>query len=206
MKYTIKIIANLSLLSVLSATALAHTEGAANASFASGFAHPFSGWDHWLSFLALGVLAWRVGRGESQGLSKTSVQMAAVPAAVFLAALCTGFVAASLLPQVSHAEFAVAAGVVVLGFVLALVAQPRLLLGVCVAAALGIAHGYVHGVELAGSVKAAMGMVAASVVVLLSSGVLMGLIERAKPASTRWVASIAGAGLAALGIYAMAQP
>jgi urease accessory protein len=187
-----------------SGLAFAHgdpTAAHAHSGFLAGFLHPFSGWDHWLSFLALGVVAWRggwVGRGEKR---TPLANVGLVTAMVFLVALCGGFALAQLFPVLSRAEFAIAAGVVLLGFVLALVARPSGVLCAVLAVGLGAAHGYVHGLELAGEVSNAIGMVAVSAMLVLSGAFFMVRFERysANVSAVR----LSGALLAALGIFAL---
>jgi urease accessory protein len=187
-----------------SSLALAHgdpTPAHAHSGFLAGFLHPFSGWDHWLSFLALGVVAWR-GSGVARGEKRTPLANAGrVTALVFLIALCGGFALAQLFPTLPRAEFAVAAGVVLLGFVLALVARPSGVLCAVLAVGLGAAHGYVHGLELAGEVTNATGMVAASAALVLSSAFFMARFERYSTSAS--AVRLSGALLAALGLFAL---
>jgi urease accessory protein len=187
-----------------SSLAFAHgdpTAAHAHSGFLAGFLHPFSGWDHWLSFLSLGVVAWR-GGGVARGEKRTPrANVGLITAMVFLMALCGGFALAQLFPTLPRAEFAIAAGVVLLGFVLALVARPSGVLCAVLAVGLGAAHGYVHGLELAGGVNDAIGMVAASAILVLSSAFFMVRFEHYS--ASAGAVRLSGTLLATLGIFAL---
>ncbi len=115
--------------------------------------HPFSGSDHLLAMLVIGVWA---------GLAAPARRL--VPPLSFMAALLVGAAlgtGGSALPAV---EIAIALSLVLLGPLAARDARlPMLVCGaVCVLA--GLAHGYAHGVELAGQAGAALGFVLGSCV------------------------------------------
>jgi urease accessory protein len=145
---------------------MAHGSDANHAhSFANGLMHPLSGWDHWLSFMLLGVLAARVS-----ALRKSSAALAAT-VGLFVVMMATGFAAASRYMGLPYPEFAIAGLLVTMGFVFVLMARPSLTVGIAIASAMGYVHGYVHGIELAGAMPAAAGMLSSSAL-LASLGAL----------------------------------
>jgi urease accessory protein len=107
---------------------------------ATGLAHPFSGADHMLAMLSVGL--WAALRGGRARL--------AWPAA-FVGAMVAGFALGRLQPIALSVEPAILASVIVLGALTAAQARLPLAAGVTLIAAFGAAHGYAHGVEAPGS-------------------------------------------------------
>jgi urease accessory protein len=120
-----------------SSGALAHTGAEHALSFASGFAHPWTGLDHVLAMVAVGLWAGLVG-GRA---------LWAWPAAFVGVMLLGGALgmAGATLPMV---ESGILASVVVLGLlVLAAVKLPTAA-GAALVAAFALLHGHTHGAEL----------------------------------------------------------
>ncbi len=123
------------LLALLPSAAFAHS-GHQTGSFGSGFAHPFSGADHLLAMVALGLLAAQVG-GRA---------VWALPLAFVAAMLAGGAMGAGGLgfPAV---EPLILASVMVLGAMVALALRPATHALLAMAALFGAAHGWAHGAE-----------------------------------------------------------
>jgi urease accessory protein len=124
---------------LLAAPALAHP-GHGEASFAQGLLHPFSGLDHLLAMLSVGL--WASLRGG---------RALWVWPAGFLVAMLAGFELGQTGPALSLVEPAVLASVIALGTLTAAAARLPLAPGVAMIAACGLAHGYAHGVEAPGA-------------------------------------------------------
>ena len=115
------------------APAFAHT----GTGIASGFTHPFLGWDHLLAMLAVG--AWGAMLGNRA--------IWAVPAA-FVTAMALGGALAIAGVALPFVEATIAISVLVLGaFLLARVRMP-IWAGMAVAGLFALAHGHAHGAEL----------------------------------------------------------
>ena len=156
------------------------------ATLVQGLAHPFSGADHILAMLAVGL--WASLRGGKA--------LWAWPAA-FVAAMLSGFVLGQAAPGAPLIEPMILASVIVLGALTAADARAPTSLGVTLIALFGLAHGYAHGSEA--PANAGLGFplgFAASTAALHLTGLGLGRFNR--PAVTR----LLGAG-AALGGLAL---
>jgi urease accessory protein len=130
------------------APAAAHTGTAPAFGFAAGMLHPFSGLDHLLAMLAVGLMAGLIG-GRALWL---------VPASFIAAMLAGGSLAAAQI-ALPAAEIAIAASVVVLGLAAAAPRPTPVALAMGVAAAFAIFHGHAHGAEMpAGASALAYGL------------------------------------------------
>jgi urease accessory protein len=129
-------------LGALPAAALAHPghPGHEAAGAWAGFAHPFTGADHMLAMVAVGL--WAALRGGKA--------LWAWPAA-FVAALLAGFALGKTGLDLPLAEPMIMASIIVLGALTAANAKAPTALGVALIAAFGAAHGYAHGAESPGS-------------------------------------------------------
>src|SRR5262245_23057506 len=116
----------------------------ASGSFASGFAHPWTGLDHMLTLLAIGLWA-----GVNGGCA-----LWAFPAAFVGAMLAGGAlgIAGAFVPLV---EPGILASVVVLGLLVLTGARLPRALGVALVALFALVHGHAHGAELPGGAAAA---------------------------------------------------
>jgi urease accessory protein len=122
-------------------------------SFAEGFIHPFTGLDHLLMMLCVGIWA-----GKSSGALRWQLPT------VFLLGMAGGWASGLAGTTLPGLESGVAATLIVLGAVFALRLDPPRavqLLGVALG---GVLHGLAHGGELAGTAAWAggIGMLAAT--------------------------------------------
>jgi urease accessory protein len=178
-----------------SSAAFAHVGDHSHMSFAEGLAHPFTGLDHMLAMVAVGLWASQIGGRALWLLPLTfPVVMAAG------AALGYGGVA---LPWV---EIGIAASVLVLGAAIALTLRPSLAVSVPLIALFAALHGYSHGVELPANVWAltyAAGFIAATLMLHLI-GIGLGLLANRIP--VRFAARTAGGAIAVVGVALLVMP
>ncbi len=152
---------------LLPAAAEAHV-GSHPDGLAAGFLHPFTGLDHLLAMVAVGLWAARLG----------GVARYAVPAA-FLALMAVGGalgLGGQPLPMV---EAAVAASVAVLGLLLAFDIRLATPLAATLVGAFALFHGHAHGTELPAMAHAG-GYVAgflAATALLHGAGLALGLLR-----------------------------
>ena len=153
------------------------------AAFQTGFVHPFTGFDHLLAMLSVGIWSARQPQGKALPL-------------VFLSAMLVGAVSGVAGLGIPGLETGIAATVVLIGVLIALAARLPLALGAALIAAFAVLHGNAHGHELplAGS---AFGFLAAS-------GVLMAVGRWFGRAADTGMVRITGAGIAATGVLMMA--
>lgn len=115
----------------------AHELGpAAGPDWAAGFAHPFSGLDHQLAMLAIGLWA-ALGTGRSR---------LCLPVG-FVAGAGLGLLHAGIGPAAPVAPALLAASVLTLGICVALVSRSRL--EPALVLAIGVLHGHAHASDLA---------------------------------------------------------
>jgi urease accessory protein len=175
-------------LACLDSAALAHV-GNHSGGLAGGLAHPFSGLDHVLAMVAVGLWASQLGRPTYWLLPVT------FPAAMAVGALLG--VSGLELPWV---EAGIAASVLVLGAMIAFALRPTIAASVAVIGLFALVHGYSHGAELpaqgsaltygAGFIFATLG--------LHTIGLAIGAVSDRVP--VRFVARTAGAAIAAVGV------
>jgi urease accessory protein len=178
-----------------SSAALAHVGDHSHMSFSEGLAHPFTGLDHMLAMVAVGLWASQLGGRALWLLPLTFPAVMAVGAAL-------GFEGAPL-PWV---EAGIAVSVLTLGVLVALKAKPSLALSVPLIGLFALLHGYSHGVELPASVSAltyAGGFVAATLGLHLI-GIALGLAANRIP--VRFVARTAGGAIAVVGVALLVMP
>jgi urease accessory protein len=168
---------------LLPAVASAHP-GHGDAGLASGFLHPFSGLDHMVAMLAIGVWAAR-----NAGLKRWLT-----PAAFLLGMIGGGALGfGGFLPQ--FLESAVTASTLAAALLVLLAVRLPLAIQASLAAAFAVWHGMAHGAELPAAtapVGFAVGFLAATVT-LLAVGVALGRLLR-QGERDRWL----GAGLTAV--------
>jgi urease accessory protein len=131
-------------MSALSSPAMAHVGHASSSGFAHGFSHPFSGLDHLLAMVAVGLWAAQLGRPAYLILPLTFPLVMAAGAVLGIAGLP--------LPWV---ESAMAASVLILGAMVALTLKPSLTASVTLIGLFAFMHGHSHGTELPHAVSAA---------------------------------------------------
>jgi urease accessory protein len=175
--------------------AFAHVGDHSHMSFAEGLRHPFSGLDHVLAMVAVGLWASQIG-GRALWLMPLTF-----PVGMALgAALGLGGVT---LPWV---EVGIAASVLVLGAAIALALRPSLAVSIPLICTFALLHGYSHGVELPASSSAlgyGAGFVAATLVLHLIG---IGLGTAAARIPVRLVARSAGGAIAAIGAVLLVLP
>jgi len=172
-----------------STAALAHVGDHSHMSFTEGLLHPFSGLDHVLAMVAVGLWASQLGGRALWLLPLTFPVLMAVGAALGLSGVT--------LPWV---EVGIAGSVMVLGAVVALALRPSLAISIPLIGAFALLHGYSHGIELPAAASAlsyGAGFIAATLV-LHSIGIATGLIAGRLP--VRFAARTAGGAIAVLGM------
>jgi urease accessory protein len=122
---------------LLASGAEAHVFGEHAGGFAAGVAHPFTGLDHLLAMIAVGMWAAQGGARSAWGVAPSFVAAMAAGSALALG----GF-------ALPHVEAGIASSVLVLGLFVALAVRLPLLAGVSLSGAFALFHGYAHGAEL----------------------------------------------------------
>lgn len=120
--------------------AFAHTGAGDAGGVAHGFSHPFSGLDHVVAMVMVGVFAWQLG-GRSLWL---------VPSA-FVLMMAAGGVLGAFGLGLPFVETGIALSVFVLGVAVAFGIRPTVAVAMGVVGAFAIFHGYAHGAEMPGS-------------------------------------------------------
>ena len=154
--------------------------------FAAGFTHPFTGLDHLLAMVAVGLWASQLERPAIWTLPVVFPAMMALGAA-----LGTGGI---VMPWI---EMGILFSVVVLGAAVALQVRAPIAIGAVLVAAFAVLHGYVHGAEVPAEGSAwiyGIGFVVATLI-LHGIGVGAGLMAR-RPLLMR----TAGGAIAAAGL------
>jgi urease accessory protein len=168
--------------------AFAHVGDHTQLGLTAGLEHPFTGLDHMLAMVAVGLWASQLGRPALWLLPLAFPAVMAVGAAAGIGGV--------VLPWV---ETGVAGSVLVLGVVVALALRPSLSVSVALIALFALLHGYAHGVELpadASALSYGAGFVAATLLLHLT-GIALGLSANRVP--VRFVARAAGGAIAAVG-------
>jgi urease accessory protein len=177
------------------AAALAHPGHDGAGGLASGLIHPFTGIDHVLAMIAVGVLAAQYG-GRAVWLVPTS----------FLVAMgAAGAVGMAGIP-VQFVEAGIGLSVVILGLMIAFQVKPPALVAMAAVGFFALFHGYAHGAEMpngqAGLSFAAGFLVATAF--LLGAGVGLGLLLQRQTLHRRLVQAGGGA-MALVGIAVLAN-
>lgn len=165
----------------------------ASASLGAGFEHPFSGIDHLLAMLAVGLWA---PQNKQRALW---VLPLAFPLMMVVGALLA--IGGLSMPAV---ETGIAASVAVLGLLIAFAVRMPLWASTLVVSVFALFHGYAHGAELPHGTSAALygaGFILATAI-LHAAGLGIGLVAGQKMADR--VVRIGGVGIAAVGAYLLA--
>lgn len=168
-----------------SGSACAHT-GYGASDMITGLLHPFSGMDHFLAMLAVGMWAGRNGGRKIWLLP-----------AFFMAMLAAGTGAALKYPRLPLIEPGVAASVLVLGFIVACSLRLPVLTSVALTALCGALHGYAHGTGIPGAIEPAgyvLGFLASTAALHLT-GITLGIASHGR------LAQILGGVIAANGMW-----
>jgi urease accessory protein len=143
-------------LALISGLAIAHP-GHGNIGFSDGFFHPFSGWDHFLVMLSVGMLAVKYGGNARWQFPLT-----------FLLVMTLGATLAMSGINIAGLETAIAASVLAMGFVLCLSLKLPISTSLALIAGFALLHGLSHGVALQHGATPLLGM-------LMATGLLHGL-------------------------------
>ena len=169
--------------------ALAHTGLAHAASFASGFAHPWSGLDHMLALLAVGLWA---------GL--TGGRALWVWPAAFVSAMLAGGVLAMAGASLPLVEPGMLASLVVLGLLVLTAARPPIAVGAALVALFAVLHGHAHGAELPGGAAAATYAAGFTLATALLHAIGIGIACASRNAIGTLFVRVGGAAVAAVGV------
>lgn len=178
----------IALFSFAASLAWAHAESMAAGGFSEGFLHPFTGPDHLLAMLAVGLWGAQLGAPGVWLLPVTFPMIMAVGGTLGLMGLKLPFV-----------ELGVAASAIALGICVLLEAKPPLAAAAVLVGFFGIFHGNAHGTELppgASGLMYSMGFVIATGSIHMC-GVAIGLIHRWQ--SGRVALRVAGAAVGLAG-------
>ncbi len=127
--------------------------------------HPFTGLDHLVAALAVGVLAWSMGRRQG-----------GVMAMIYLGSLALGWGLARMGLHVPMLEQGIALSIVAVGVVLLLQARASTLVKGAALMAMGVWHGGAHGLEMP-TVAPALGLLLGTGLAV-ALGVLMAVISQ----------------------------
>lgn len=155
--------------------------------FTASLVHPFSGADHWLAALAVGLMVWSWGR-------KTGFQSIAF----FVLAMTAGIAAGHHGFHLPLMETALAVSVILAGCVTAGARFFSRKAVLTLAALTGAWHGVAHGLEMpanAPSTLYALGLTLSSGAIALTAGIMATKLTTWRAALPRW----AGTGLVAAG-------
>lgn len=167
-------------LAMTGSAALAHPQAGAHAhGFLDGLAHPFTGIDHLLAMLAVGV--WSARQSNASWLPPTFIGMVMV-----------GMLSGALAGAIPGLELGIALTVVAMGMLIALARRLPEAVGVAMVGGFALLHGNAHGVELS-TASSALGLLVASAM-LVYGGRLLGRVGPAL--AVKW----SGAAIAATGI------
>jgi urease accessory protein len=175
------------------ATCTAHADGGRAFGFVAGLLHPFTGPDHVLAMLAVGMWGAQL-RGDA---------VWALPVA-FPLVMALGAAAGILGLPMFPIEPGVAVSVLVLGAVIATGFRPRLRAAVALVGVFAIFHGYAHGAELprrAEAVAYCAGFVLATGCVHLG-GIAIGQVTRLRHGAAALRAGGAAIAISGLGFAA----
>jgi urease accessory protein len=171
-------------LALASSAAMAHTGAGAHAhGFLDGLAHPFTGLDHLLAMLAVGI--WSVRQANPRWLQATFIGMVMVGMASGAAGLA-----------IPGLEAGIAATVVLMGVLIAMAARLPAAAGAAMVGAFALLHGNAHGHELPQAMSA-VGLLLASGLLVIGGSVL----GRVGPSLAL---KISGAAIAATGVMMVA--
>jgi urease accessory protein len=177
-------LATLALLA-LPAVALAHSGSAAGmhhgSSFIAGFGHPFTGLDHLVMMIAVGIWSAMAAR-----------RIWLAPAA-FAGMLGVGALLGMLALAWPGLEAAIAASLLAIGLLLLTRAQLSAVAGAALVGGFALFHGFAHGAELSGtySAAAALSGMLLGTLLLHVAGIAAGLLLRSRDLA--WSRALGGA-------------
>ena len=169
--------------------ALAHTGLEHALSFASGFKHPWSGLDHMLAMVAVGLWA-----GLSGGRALWAWPVAFV--GVMLAGGALGIAGVSV-PMV---ESGILASVIVLGLLVLTAFRLPVAIGAALVATFALLHGHAHGAELPAHAAAATYAAGFALATALLHGLGLGVATMGRSEGGRLIVRGVGALVAVAGV------
>lgn len=185
-------------LALVATVASAHSEGGAHAhGWIGGLGHPFTGVDHWLAMLAVGVWADQLAR------SRDRRSRVFVPAA-FVVCMALGAAIAWQGVGLPRVESGIAVSVLVLGLLIAARANAPLWMAASLAGCFALFHGYAHGAEAAGVSLVFVGGMMLATAVLHLLGMALGQALHAWRADSPWPRRALGASVAVSGLSLLA--
>jgi len=131
------LIATMGFVALLGGQADAHTGTGLPGGFASGFRHPFSGLDHLLAMVSVGLWGAFLGRPLIYLLP-----------VIFPTVMAGGAVLAMIGLRLPPVEIGIALSVLVLGACIALAVKAPVWVASLIVATFALFHGYAHGMEL----------------------------------------------------------
>lgn len=152
--------------------------------FFAGVAHPFTGLDHLLAALAVGALAWAMGR--QQGAATTGV---------FFAGIAGGYAMGHAGIAVPMLESGLALAVLGAGLMLMLPKQNAFLLQVLALGAIGCWNGNAHGLEAPNEWHGLGLLAGTAVITALGAATMAGLVQLSPRVPRFAGAAVAAAGL-----------
>ena len=176
-------------LAFASDAALAHTGAEHALSFAAGFRHPFTGFDHMLAMIAVGLWA-----GLNGGRALWAWPMAFV--GVMVAGGALG-IAGVTIPMV---EPGILASVIVLGLLVLTAARLPVVLGAALVALFALLHGHAHGAELPAQAAAVSYAAGFALATALLHAIGLGVAYVCRSDSGRLIVRGAGALMAVAGV------
>jgi urease accessory protein len=168
----------------------AHPQQGQAAGFMTGFLHPWSGADHILAMIAVGIWGAQLGAPSIWFLPVTFPMVMAFG----------GFLGLIGVPLPGD-EFGIALSALILGAAVCAQARPKLILAMILVGCFGLFHGHAHGTELPpgqNGLLYSMGFVIATGS-LHAIGISLGLINRWQIGSVTLRAG--GAFIALMGVY-----
>ena len=170
--------------------AQAHVEGGQAAGFMTGLQHPWSGFDHILAMIAVGLWGAQLGGQALWMLPIAFPMMMAMGATMGLIGI-----------PVPGVEIGIALSAIVLGAMVMAEVRPKLGIAIAMVGVFAIFHGHAHGTELPDGQSGmlySMGFVIATGC-LHGLGIALGLFHK-MPAG-KWAVRLAGTFISAMGIY-----
>lgn len=177
------------ILAAMAAPAFAHLNPAEHGSLISGLSHPFSGADHVLAMVAVGIWAAQIG-GRARWI---------VPAS-FVSVTAIGFLTAMGGLQLPFVEPGILASVIGLGLLVALAVKVPTIASAAVVGVFALFHGHAHGSELGAAMPLsfALGFLIATAI-LHAIGLSLGMLIAGRNAAlTRVLGVLTAVGGAAL--------
>ena len=186
-----KSISKLSLLLLfLPGLAFAHTGVGETSGFIHGFYHPFSGLDHMLAMLAVGIWGTQLGNKMRWGL----------PGAFLVALVLGGGLGFYSMP-VPYIEEGILVSVLVLGALIASKYALSSTMSMVIVGLFALFHGYAHGAEMPvtlGALSYTIGFTLAAALIISCGSAVSSYLQKAKLNS--WV-RIAGSAITIGGMY-----